>query len=198
MMTAVVLVRQEVMLSSLIQPKKQQYWRVKYSGIIRMTGCWQQESRLMIIKQGEDSIFVTADTLFSARLTDLYSKKDSLVKDTIKGTKVINVKNNKESKDSTNRYFEAYRNVRIFSDSMQAVSDSLFYSFKDSTFRLFQDPVLWSKENQITGDTVYLYTKNKKADKIEVFENSFMVNRLDPEVYNQIKSTRMDGYFTDG
>ncbi len=153
---------------------------------------------LMIIKQGEDSIFVTADTLFSARLTDLYSKKDSLVKDTIKGTKVINVKNNKESKDSSNRYFEAYRNVRIFADSMQAVSDSLFYSFKDSTFRLFQDPVLWSKENQITGDTVYLYTKNKKADKIEVFENSFMVNRLDPEVYNQIKSTRMDGYFTDG
>lgn len=153
---------------------------------------------LMIIKQDEDSIFVTADTLFSARLTDLYSKKDSLVKDTITGTKVINVKNNKENKDSTNRYFEAYRNVRIFSDSMQAVSDSLFYSFRDSTFRLFQDPVLWSKENQITGDTVFLFTKNKKADKIEVYENSFMVNRLDPEVFNQIKSTRMDGYFTDG
>ena len=33
---------------------------------------------------------------------------------------------------------------------------------------------------------------------MKVFEHSFMVNRLDPEVYNQIKSTRMDGYFTDG
>lgn len=153
---------------------------------------------LMIIKQENDSIFVTADTLFSARLTDLYSKKDSLVKDTVKGTKVINVKNNKEKTDSTNRYFEAYRNVRIFSDSMQAVSDSMFYSFKDSTFRLFQKPVVWAKESQITGDTIYLFTKNKQADKLKVFENSFMVNQLDPEVFNQVKSTRMDGFFTNG
>ncbi len=153
---------------------------------------------LMIIKQENDSIFVTADTLFSARLTDLYSKTDSIAIDTVKGIKVVNVKDKKENKDSTNRYFEAYRNVRIFTDSLQAVSDSMFYSFKDSTFRLFQNPVIWSKETQITGDTVYLYTKNKKADKIKVYENSFMVNRLDPEVFNQIKSTRMDGYFTNG
>jgi hypothetical protein len=148
----------------------------------------------MIIKQDNDSIYVTADTLFSARLSDLYGKKDSIVKDTVKGTKVVKV----NDKDSTNRYLEAYRNVRIFSDSLQAVSDSLFYSFKDSVFRLYQDPVIWAKESQITGDTVLVFTKNKKADRIKVFENSFLVNRMDPEVYNQIKSTRMDGYFKDG
>ena len=154
---------------------------------------------LMIIKQDNDSIYVTADTLFSARLSDLYSSKDSLTKDTVKGTKVVDIKNVKENnKDSTNRYFEAYRNVRIFSDSMQAISDSMFYSFRDSTFRLFQKPVVWAKESQITGDTIYMFTKNKKADKLEVFENSFMVNRIDPEVYNQVKATRMDGYFKDG
>lgn len=150
---------------------------------------------LMIVKQEEDSIYIAADTLFSARLTDLYGQKDSVLKDTVKGTKVLNVKN----KDSTNRYFEAYRNVRIFSDSLQAISDSLFYSFKDSTFRLYQDPVVWAKEKtQITGDTILLFTKNKKADRIKVFENSFLVNELDPEVYNQVKSTRMDGFFKDG
>jgi|CXWL01.1.fsa_nt_gi lipopolysaccharide export system protein LptA len=150
---------------------------------------------LMIVKQDDDSIYIAADTLFSARLTDLYSQKDSVVKDTVKGTKVVNVNN----KDSTNRYFEAYRNVRIFSDSVQAVCDSMFYSFKDSTFRLYQDPVLWAKEKtQITGDTILLFTKNKKADRMKVFENSFLVNKLDPEVFNQIKSSRMDGFFKDG
>ena len=149
---------------------------------------------LMIIKQDDDSIFIAADTLFSARLTDLYGKKDSIVKDKVKGTKIISVNN----KDSTNRYLEAYRNVRIFSDSLQAVGDSVFYSFKDSTFRLYQDPIVWAKENQITGDTILLFTKNKKADRLKVFENSFLVNRLDPEVYNQVKSTRMDAYFRDG
>lgn len=148
----------------------------------------------MIIKQDADSIYITADTLFSARLSDLYNKKDTIVKEKIAGTKVVNV----ENKDSTNRYFEAYRHVRIFSDSLQAISDSLFYSFKDSVFRLFQNPVIWSKESQITGDTVYVFTKNKKADKIKVFENSFMINKVAPGIFNQIKSSRMDGYFREG
>lgn len=150
---------------------------------------------LMIIKQENDSIYVTADTLFSARLSDLYGKRDSLVKDTVNETKVVTIA---DTKDSTNRYFEAYRNVRIFSDSMQAVSDSLFYSFRDSTFRLYYDPIVWSKDSQVTGDTLHLFTKNKKPERFEVIDNSFLVNRMDPEVYNQIKSSRMDGYFKDG
>ncbi|HEV7620723.1 MAG TPA: OstA family protein, partial [Flavisolibacter sp.] len=141
---------------------------------------------LMIIKQEKDSIFITADTLFSARLTDLHRNNDSLKIPKLKG------------KDSTNRYFEAYRHVRIFSDSVQAVSDSLFYSFKDSIFHLYQDPVVWSHKSQITGDTIYLYTKNKKADRVKAFNNSFMVSEVQNGVYNQIKSTRMDGYFKEG
>lgn len=248
---------------------------------------------LMIIKQDNDSIYVTADTLFSARLSDLYARKDSVVKDTLKGVKVFDLSKNKgagkrdslmaarqpsappdsllnksaepvadiasrtdslakdsavtavvpikepvlqtdsarkeitlvkqkpvaakdtlaklntadslslakkdpNKKDSTDRYFEAYHNVRIFSDSMQAVSDSLFYSFRDSVFRLFQGPILWSKGSQITGDTVLLFTKNKKADRVKVFENSFLVNESDPGVYNQVKSIRMDGWFREG
>jgi len=142
---------------------------------------------LMIIKQDNDSIYVAADTLFSAKLSDLYKG------DTAK-LKSFHFKD----KDSTNRYFEAYRNVRVFTDSVQSVGDSLFYSFVDSTFRLYEDPVAWSKKSQITGDTIYLYTKNKKASRIQAFENSFMVNEVQDGVYNQIKSSRMDGYFKNG
>jgi lipopolysaccharide export system protein LptA len=211
---------------------------------------------LMIIKQENDSIYITADTLFTARLTDLQASqdsmrrrdslskrdtltikdslaitdslavtdsiairdtvtkeivqpandslvinnnltvfpRDSIVVDTLKGVTVIDT----QKKDSTNRYIEAYRNVRIFSDSLQGRCDSLFYSLKDSIFRMFYDPVLWAKDSQLTGDTIRLFTKNKKADKVEVINKSFMVNRSDPELYNQIKSTRMDGWFIDG
>lgn len=100
--------------------------------------------------------------------------------------------------DSTNRYFEGFRHVRIYSDSMQAVGDSMFYSFQDSVFRLFDDPVVWSKDSQITGDTIYMFTKNKKADRLKVWNNSFLVNRLEKEAYNQVKSSRMDAYFVQG
>jgi lipopolysaccharide export system protein LptA len=140
---------------------------------------------LMIVKQEKDSIYIAADTLFSARLTDLFV-------DTSKNAK------KPDPKDSTNRYFEAYRNVRVFSDSVQAVGDSLFYSFKDSVFQLFQNPVVWSRKNQVTGDTILLYTKNKKPQYVKAWENSFMVSEVQAGVYNQIKGTRMDGFFKEG
>jgi lipopolysaccharide export system protein LptA len=149
---------------------------------------------LMILKQGNDSIYVKADTLFSARLTDKFGNKDSIIVDSIKGTKVAKF----NEKDSSNRYFEGIGHVRIFNDSLQAASDSMFYSFRDSIFRLFKDPVVWAQKSQITGDTILLFTKNKKADRIQAFENGFMVNEVEKDVYNQIKSTRIDGWFLDG
>ncbi len=149
---------------------------------------------VMIVKQEKDSIYIAADTLFSARLTSLYGNRDSVVIDTVKNIKVAAI----DEKDSTNRYFEAFRNVRIFNDSLQATCDSLFYSFRDSTFRLYDDPVVWASNSQITGDTIHLFTRNRKAEKIEAYEHGFMVNKMDEDAFNQIRATRMDGYFIDG
>ena len=149
---------------------------------------------LMIVKQEEDSVYITSDTLFSARLTDLYGSADSTQVDTIKTVKTVGT----GKTDSTNRYFQAFYHVRIFSDSVQSVCDSMFYSFKDSVFRLYKDPVVWSKENQVTGDTILMFTKNRKADRMKVFENSLLVNKVQGDFFNQIRSLRMDGYLTDG
>lgn len=151
---------------------------------------------VMIIKQEDDSIYVAADTLFMGRLSNLGMKKDSLGRDTLKGVNVVSTK--EKDKDSTNRYFEAFHNVRIFSDSLQATSDSLFYSFRDSVFQLFQKPVIWSNNSQILGDTIFLYTKNKKADRFRVFENALVINRVNDQFYNQLAGNTLNGYFKDG
>lgn len=154
---------------------------------------------LLIIKQDNDSIFVAADTLYSGRLSQLQLKDSASIaaaEDSatiIDSVAVVDIKN-----DSTDRFFQAYSHVRIFSDSLQAVSDSLFYSGKDSIFKLFKDPVVWSSDNQVTGDTIYLYTKNKKADRLYVFENGLLVNKAGTKMYNQIRGNRLNGYFTDG
>ncbi len=102
--------------------------------------------------------------------------------------------------DSTMRYIKGFHHVRIYSDSLQAVADSMFYSTKDSIFRLFRDPIAWGSEGhyQITGDTMFVYTKNKKADRIYVFENALAINKVGPNFYNQIKGTTVNGYFKDG
>ena len=33
---------------------------------------------------------------------------------------------------------------------------------------------------------------------MQVFENSLLVNEVQPQIFNQIAATRMDGYFVDG
>jgi lipopolysaccharide export system protein LptA len=101
--------------------------------------------------------------------------------------------------DSTLRYIIGFHHVRIFSDSLQAVADSLYYSTKDSIFRLFYNPVAWGSGNyQITGDTMYMYTKNKKADRLYVFENALAINRVARSLYNQLKGTTINCFFQGG
>ena len=183
---------------------------------------------LLIIKQGADSIFITADTLFSGRVIDLLkiknippvrpvpvdtSIKKLVLKDTVKlvaaaksPIKKVTAKNVVDSiilktastppVDSTLKYFEAYKNVKIFSDSLQAVGDSLFFSGQDSVFRLFNQPIIWAQENQISGDTIYLFLKNKKPERLYVFENALSISKLDSSNYfNQVKGNSINALF---
>ena len=226
---------------------------------------------VMIIRQGADSIYIAADTLYTAKLSDLRKSRyvppilqldmetttDSIVKvpvdsdeittnapvkiaasarntlgsigntqpqqkpfiDTIVPAKpkdaialgsivkndsiarpktLLTLKKDTAKVDSsTNRFIEAYYNVRIFSDSLQAVGDSMFYSLEDSAFRLFKNPVVWAKENQITGDTIYLFTANKKPKRLYVFEDALAVNKSD-QFFNQVKGTTINGNFING
>ena len=182
---------------------------------------------LLIIKQGTDSIFITADTLFSGRVIDLLKIKKipslrptpidttfnkPIIKDTVKVVSVKpiikkgNTKNLVDSVklnlastpqvDSTLKYFEAYKNVKIFSDSLQAVGDSLFFSGSDSVFRLFNEPILWAQENQISGDTIYLFLKNKRPERLYVIDNALSISKVDSSIYfNQVRGNSIDAVF---
>ena len=101
--------------------------------------------------------------------------------------------------DSSLRVIKGFHHVRIFSDSLQAVCDSLYYSGKDSIFRLFYSPIAWSNGNyQTAGDTMFVYTKNKKASRVYVFENALSINKVGTNFYNQLKGTTINTYFKEG
>ncbi|MEP6594791.1 MAG: OstA-like protein [Ginsengibacter sp.] len=117
-------------------------------------------------------------------------QNNSLNKDSSKAGKV-------EEPDSV-RYFLAFHHVRIFNDSLQSVCDSLFFSAQDSVFRLFYNPIVWLGQTQITGDTIYLYTKNKKPDRLYVFENGMIVNKNQNDFYNQVAGKTINIFFKDG
>lgn len=108
------------------------------------------------------------------------------------------MKDSSATSDSTARFFLAFHNVRIFNDSLQSVCDSLFFSTEDSVFRLYQDPVIWNGQSQITGDTIYLFTKNKDPERLYVFDNGMMVNRTREGFFNQIAGKTINAYFVNG
>ncbi len=147
---------------------------------------------IIILKQDQDSIYITGDTVFSAPIPDSVLK----TQDSVQGMAIVRTAKNPN--DSSLRYLQVYHHVRIYSDSLQAVADSVYYSGLDSIFRLFINPIAWAGGYQITGDTMFLYTKNKKPDRLYVFENSLVVGKSYTNMYNQIKGNTLNGYFKGG
>ena len=63
---------------------------------------------------------------------------------------------------------------------------------------LFRDPLVFSNNSQISGDTIYLFTKNKKAERVYVFENGIVINKANEKMFNQVGGRTINGYFKDG
>jgi len=120
---------------------------------------------------GEDTLLLVADTLISIKV------KDSL---------------------TTTDIFNAYKNVKIFREDIQAVCDSMSYHVTDSLFVLFDDPILWSDTTQITGDTIKIMLRDQKIDSLKVLNNGFVINENSKDIFNQMKGKSIDANFSDG
>jgi lipopolysaccharide export system protein LptA len=150
---------------------------------------------VMIIYRDGDSTYMAADTLFSGlRKYDSLERKMVTQADTLKKTMVVNT----NTSDTSIRYFIGFHHVRIFNDSLQAVSDSMHYSTIDSVFKLFGNPIVWNDSSQVTGDTLYMYTKNQKPKRLYVFNNSLIINKTKEGMFNQVGGRTLNGYFVDG
>jgi hypothetical protein len=92
---------------------------------------------------------------------------------------------------------KAYHSCRVFSKDLQSKCDSLSYSFQDSVIRLYRSPVIWSSENQLTADSMAVFTKNQQTDRLELYNAAFIVSQVDTVRYDQIKGRSLTGYFKD-
>lgn len=126
------------------------------------------DSAVFIQITGADSLFIHADTLISV-------------------------------KDSTGTYrtVSAYYHSKLYKDDFQGKSDSMIYSFRDSVIRLYNDPVLWSDKNQLTADSIAIFTKNGYADYLEMYNNAFIITQEDSIRFNQIKGKNMIAFFRE-
>ncbi|MCC7532489.1 MAG: hypothetical protein IT246_00965 [Bacteroidia bacterium] len=92
---------------------------------------------------------------------------------------------------------KAYKDVKIYKSDLQAICDSLVYNRSDSLMYLYKNPVIWSDENQITGDTVLFYIVSNQIDSMNVFSNAFVISKETNKHYNQVKGRNLQAKFID-
>jgi len=119
---------------------------------------------------GEDTLFLASDTLIATQTEDSIAA----------------------------RILEAVSDVRIYKNGLQATCDSLVYNAKDSLFKLYKNPVIWSDTAQFNADSVYLQLANNEIDRIYLYQNALIINTPDFQFFNQIKGKVITAYFKHG
>jgi hypothetical protein len=80
---------------------------------------------------------------------------------------------------------------------MQGMCDSVVYNFVDSTVRFYNQPVIWSDKNQLTGEHIYIQNANDMPYRLYILNNAFIAEEIDSTLnrFNQIKGKNIIGYF---
>ena len=99
------------------------------------------------------------------------------------------------------RIVRTYHNVKFFKSDLQGKCDSIHTDQATGLTKMFKNPVIWSDQNQITGDTIHLISnvETEKLDSLKVLNNSFIVSKdsLSENDYDQIKGRNMFGKFKE-
>jgi len=94
------------------------------------------------------------------------------------------------------RIIRAYRHVKFFKSDLSGKCDSIHSNQQTGLTQLFKNPVLWSQDSQITGDTIHLVSnpKTEKLDSLKVLRNTFIIQQ-DSTGFNQLKGRNLYGKF---
>ena len=136
----------------------------------KVTGVAKVYGNAWMAKVGDDgdTLFLSADTL-------------------------VSIENNNPSA----KRMLAYSHVKIFKSNLQGRADSLVYFSTDSVLYFYEQPVMWTNGNQMTGDTIKVVLKNQNVDKVYLMSNSFVVSQDSLLNFNQMKGKRMTAHFAN-
>ncbi|NJW51629.1 OstA-like protein [Salinimicrobium sp. CDJ15-91] len=97
------------------------------------------------------------------------------------------------------RVIRGFYGVRLFKSNMSGKSDSIHVREKTGLTQMLGRPVIWSENNQLTGDTIHLLNNvvTEEMDSLKVFDNAFMIQKDSLGGYNQLKGKEMYGKFED-
>ncbi|MGB7842244.1 MAG: OstA-like protein, partial [Salinimicrobium sp.] len=97
------------------------------------------------------------------------------------------------------RVIRGFYDVRLFKSNMSGKSDSIHVDERSGLTQMLGRPVIWSQNNQLTGDTIHLLNnvETEQLDSLLVYDNAFMIQKDSIGGYNQVKGKEMYGKFRD-
>jgi len=81
---------------------------------------------------------------------------------------------------------------------VQGLCDSLAYSARDSVMNMYGEPVLWSENNQLSGEFIQAFTKNQKVDHVNIQRAAMAVQQEDSVYFNQLSGKEIIAYLDSG
>lgn len=91
----------------------------------------------------------------------------------------------------------AFQHVKLYKSDMQGMCDSLAFHDADSSIKMFIDPIIWSDNNQITGEYIQINRVEGKVESMDIEQNALIVSESDSSRYDQISGTRMKAFFRE-
>ena len=62
---------------------------------------------------------------------------------------------------------------------------------------MYDDPIVWNGNNQITSDTINFKIYNDKIEEMNILKNAFIISKDTIDNFNQIKGRNMKATFLD-
>ena len=100
--------------------------------------------------------------------------------------------------DSTNLdMIIAYNNVKFYKKNFKGKTDSISFIIEDSLINMFNNPIIWNGDNQITSDSINFKIYDNTIEEMNLIKNAFIVSRDSMKNFNQIKGRNMKAFFDD-
>jgi len=138
---------------------------------------FEKGNRAIVSKQAiygrvieKDTLFLSADTLFY------------------------------DEPDSTHTFVKAYRHVKFFKKDLQGMCDSMGYYMHDSIMKLYNSPILWTNNGQVTAKQINIITGQNSIKSFELNSNALVIQKcdsLDEHKFNQISGRRIEGFIVE-
>jgi lipopolysaccharide export system protein LptA len=118
----------------------------------------------------KDTLFLSADTL-------LYDKPDS-----------------------AHSFVKAYKHVKLYKKDFQGLCDSLTYLIHDSLMTMYNAPILWTNNGQITAKLIKITAGQTSVRHFELLHQAIVIQKvdsLDDQKFNQLEGKKMEGIFAN-